>query len=61
VLTLGRGGRAGAADLRDAGPQAARGPQLGDGQELVGAGRVAELQLPGRLVGGQPATDAPAS
>jgi len=53
VLALGRPGRPDAADLSDPRPQAAGRAQLGDGQELVGARRVTELKLPGRLVGGQ--------
>ncbi|CAM5354587.1 hypothetical protein SNARM312S_06035 [Streptomyces narbonensis] len=48
-----RTGRRRAAGLRDPRPQSAGGAELGDGQELVGGGRVAELQLAEGLFDGQ--------
>ena len=43
-----------AADVADAVPAAARGPELGQRRELVGGGGEAELQAGERLVGAQP-------
>ena len=43
------------ATLGDAVPRPAGGPQLGDGEELVGRGGEAELQLAGRGIDVEPA------
>lgn len=54
MLTLRRGLRRGPRHLGHPGPEPARGTELRDRQELVGVGRVAELQLAERGVDGQP-------